>query len=215
MTQFRVLRNNWILMRWTPQAILQELRDRFRSGQPIGYRSLARRSRSLVSAAAYHFGSFRAAVEKAGIDYAQVSSRPKWTKPRVIQAIKQARRAGLDLSWSAIMSSDTPLRRAAFVAVQRRMFGGWPRALEAAGVDADAARRYQDWDRTVVVAELKQLRADGKTCTSSAVRRDNPALHAAAIRYCGTFAKALRCAGIKPTRSRKVAVKKQTAKRNS
>lgn len=184
-------------MRWTPQTILTELRLRHTKGEPLNYRSLARMNRSLVSAAAYHFGSFKKAVVSAGIDYTGVSGRPKWSKPQIIQAIKAARRAGRDLSWTAVMAAKSPLRNAAFVAVQKRMFGGWPRALEAAGVDADASRRYQDWDKTVVVADLKQLHADGTKLNSSAVRISNPRLHAAAVRYFGSFDKALRAARLK------------------
>jgi hypothetical protein len=183
-------------MRWTPKAILAELRARHARGKAIGYRVLARKHRSLVSAAAYHFGSFRNAVEAAGIDYLTVSSRPKWTKPAVIRVIKQARRDGKDLSWSAVIKRKSLLRRAAYVAVQKRLFGGWPRALEAAGVDADSSSRYQGWDKTLVVAELKQRSADGEPCNSYAVLCSNPALHAAAIRHCGSFANAVRAAGL-------------------
>lgn len=182
-------------MRWTSQAILQALRHRHASGQPLGYRALARENRSLVSAAAYHFGSFRIAVERAGVDYALVSSRPRWTTKRIIQTLKQARREGQDLSWTAIVAPDSTLRRAAFVAVQKRLFGSWARALEAAGVDSDATRRYQDWNPATVSAELKQLRANGEPLNSFAVLKSHPALHAAAIRHFGSYRAALNASG--------------------
>jgi hypothetical protein len=118
----------------------------------------------------------------------------------VIRTIKQARRAGKDLCWTAVVATDSPLRRAAYVAVQKRIFGSWARALEAAGVDADTARRYQDWDPTVVVAELKQIHADREPLKSSAVRKSDPPLHAAAVRYFGSFGKAVRAAGISSSR---------------
>lgn len=191
-------------MRWTPVTILAELRRLRAEGVDLGYRALARSHRPLVSAAAYHFGSFRRAVDLAGIDYESVCRRPRWTKARVISVIKSARRRGSDLSWTAVISGrDRVLRCAAFVAVQKRMFGSWPRALQASGTDDEDARRYQRWDKTVVVAELKQRYADGESMNSRAVQLDNAPLHAAAIRYFGSFDKALRAAKLNPAKLRK------------
>ena len=183
-------------MRWTPASILSELVRRHERGESIALRHLARANRDLVSAAAYHFGSFRSAVERAGIDYPSVSRRPTWTKTRLIQLIKQARRDGEDLSWTSVMAGDGALRRAAFVAVQKRMFGGWPRALQAAGVDADESRRYLDWDKTAVASELKQRHADRHPMNSAALRKGDPALHAAAIRYFSSYRRAMKVAGL-------------------
>ena len=50
---------------------------------------------ALLSAAAYHYGSYRIAVEKAGIDYADVIRRPRWTKPRIIRLLKEAKQEGV------------------------------------------------------------------------------------------------------------------------
>ncbi len=187
-------------MRWTPQAILDDLIRLHASGHQVSYRSLARTNRALVSAAAYHFGSFKKAVATAGIDYSAVSRRPRWSKAAVITAIKSARRSGLDLSWTSVVSAKSPLRQAAFVAVGKRMFGNWPRALQAAGVDDEEARRYAAWDKTVVVVDLKQRHADGRAMNSAAVQKGDPPLHAAAVRYFGSYNNALRAARL--TRAR-------------
>lgn len=181
-------------MRWTPNLILEELTRLHLGGESLSYRALARRHRALVSAAAYHFGSFRFAVERAGFSYADVSRRPQWTKERVIRQIKAARRSGMDLSWTAVVGSDGPLKNAAFAAVQKRMFRSWARALEAAGVDSDNARRYLSWDSSSVTLELKQRHADGKPMNSGAVQKAEPSLHAAAIRYFGSYDRALTAA---------------------
>lgn len=190
-------------MKWTPRSILSELKRRHGRGESISYRALAARHRPLVSAAAYHFGSYQAAVVRAGIDYADVTQRPRWTKERIIRLIKAARKAGRDLSWIGVAAGrNAPLRRAAFASLQPRMFGGWPRALQAAGVDADEARRYRTWDRTSVVLDLKQRKADGEKMNSGAVQREDPALHAAAVRYFGSFDKALVAARLDPAKLR-------------
>ena len=59
-------------MIWDKPRILQELRRLHRDGADLSYSHLARQQQALLSAAAYHFGSYRIAIEKAGIDYAEV-----------------------------------------------------------------------------------------------------------------------------------------------
>jgi len=66
-------------MLWDKPRIKVELKKLYRSGANLSYNALAKKKQSLVSAAAYHFGSYRAAVEAADIDYADVSRRPRWT----------------------------------------------------------------------------------------------------------------------------------------
>ena len=110
---------------WDRQGIIDTLRSLHRQGKDLSYNKLAGKLQSLVSAAAYHFGSYRKAVEKAGIDYADVVRRPRWTKVAIIQLIKSARRANKDLHWSAVTRRRDELGRAAFASLQPRLFGSW------------------------------------------------------------------------------------------
>src|SRR5258705_11046263 len=87
---------------WDKESILQTLRTLHRQGKDISYNRLAKKMQSLVSAGAYHFGSYRKAVERAGIDYAEMARRPRRPKPLIIQRIKQAKRKANDLHCSAV-----------------------------------------------------------------------------------------------------------------
>jgi hypothetical protein len=185
-------------MPWTKPLILQELRKLRSRGADLSYNALARKRQALLSAAAYHFGSYRAAVARAGIDYSTVTRRPRWTKQAIIALIKQARRAGRDLSWSAVTRGTGELTRAAFASLQPRLFGRWDRALHAAGLDADEISRYRTWDRNTIAFELRSRRREDEPLNSGAVQRDDPALHAAAVRQFGAYDPALRAAGIPP-----------------
>src|SRR5260221_387348 len=142
-------------MLWDKPRILQKLRQLHKAGKDLSYNAMCRRFQPLLSAAAYHFESYRAAVEKAGIDYALVSRRPRWTKLRIIQMIKKAKRDGEDLHWSAVTQRRDELGKAAFAALQPRLFGRWDRALQGAGLDAGEVARYRKWDRNSIVFELK------------------------------------------------------------
>jgi len=57
-----------------------ELKRLHRARADISYNRMARTAQSLVSAAAIQFGSYRKAVELAGIDYTSVLRRPRWTR---------------------------------------------------------------------------------------------------------------------------------------
>src|SRR5688500_2313817 len=100
--------------RWDKQQIIREIKRLHKGGADLSYTGLQRRRQSLLSAAAYHYGSYRNAVHRAGIEYQRVLRRPRWTKQAIITLIKQARRRGHDLHWSAVTKRNDELSRAAF-----------------------------------------------------------------------------------------------------
>src|SRR5690242_14932735 len=183
---------------WDKTEILQTLKKLHREGKDLSYARLGKRMQPLLSAAAYHFGSYRAALEKAGIDYAEVVRRPRWTRPQIIRLIKEAKRAGADLHWSAVTKRRDDLGRAAFASLQPRLFGSWDRALHAAGLDSDDVSRYRKWDRNTILFELKQRAREEEPLNSGALQAEEPGLHAATIRYFGGYDDALRAAQVDP-----------------
>src|SRR5215212_9429641 len=142
-------------MIWDKPEILRALKKLHKAGQDLSYNALARKRQPLVSAAAYHFGSYRKAVERAGIDYATIVRRPRWTKAAIIGLIKAAKRGDEDLHWSAVTKRRDELGKAAFASLQPRLFGSWDRALHGAGLDADDINRYRKWTKETVVWELR------------------------------------------------------------
>jgi len=189
-------------MIWDKEQIVHALRKLHRSGAPLSYNALAKKKQALVSAAAYHFGSYRKAVSKAGIDYSAVTRRPRWDKPAIIQLIKQSHRRGEDLHWSAVTTRRDELGKAAFASLQPRLFGSWDRALHAAGLDADEINRYRKWNKDSVLYVLRQRYRDHEPLNSGAIQREDPGLHAAAVRHFSSYDAALRAARIDPDKVR-------------
>src|SRR6478735_3519169 len=189
-------------MIWTKDEIVRDLKKLHKAGEDLSYNALARKRQSLVSAAAYHFGSYRKAVERAGIDYATVVRRPRWTKAAIVDLIKQAKRRGDDLHWSAVTKRRDELGRAAFAALQPRLFGSWDRALHGAGLDADEVNRYRKWDKARIVFELRSRHREHEPLNSGAIQREDPGLHAAAVRHFTSYDEALRAAKLDPDRVR-------------
>jgi hypothetical protein len=189
-------------MIWNKDEIVSALRKLNRRGSDLSYNALARKKQSLVSAAAYHFGSYRKAVEKAGIDYAEVTRRPRWNKAAIINLIKKAKREDEDLHWSAVTARGDELAKAAFASLQPRLFGSWDRALHAAGLDADEVNRYRKWTKETISAELRQRFRDHEPLNSGAIQREDPGLHAAAVRHFSSYDDALRAAKLDPEKVR-------------
>jgi hypothetical protein len=189
-------------MVWTREKILRELRRLHKAGHNLSYNGLAKQKQSLVSAAAYHFGSYRQAIEHAGIEYADVLRRPRWTKGRIIALIKQARRGGRDLYWSAVTQQRDELGKAAFASLQPRLFGRWDKALSAAGLDADDVARYRRWTKQSIAYELRSRSRDGEPLNSGAIQTEDPGLHAAAVRHFGSHDNALKAANLDPGKAR-------------
>ena len=188
---------------WTKERILTALKRLYKKREELSYNQLARKQQALVSAAAYHFGSYRKAVEKAGIDYATVTRRPRWTKQAIISLIKQAKRSGEDLHWSAVTKRRDELGLAAFASLQPRLFGRWDRALHAAGLDADDVAIYRRWDRHSILFELREMAQDGEQLNSGAIQKTDPGLHAAAVRHFGSYDSALKAARLEPNDHRR------------
>lgn len=189
-------------MHWTKDEIVRAVTKLYAQGRDLSYNAMAARQQALVSAAAYHFGSYRKAVERAGVDYAEVTRRPRWTKPKIIALIKAGKRAGHDLHWSAVTRRRDELGRAAFASLQARLFGSWNKALTAAGLDADEVNRYRKWDRESILFDLKGRHRGHEPLNSGAIQREDPGLHAAAVRHFGLYDAALRAARIDPDRVR-------------
>lgn len=188
---------------WDKAEILHVLKKLHKEGKDLSYTQLAKKMQPLVSAAAYHFGSYRVAIEKAGIDYAEVVRRPRWTKPQIIRLIKQAKRDGSDLNWSAVTKRGDQLGRAAFASLQPRLFGSWDRALHGAGLDADDVSQYRKWHKDSIIVELKGRYREQDLLNSGAVQKEDPGLHAAAVRHFGSYDNALRAAKVDPAKIRR------------
>jgi hypothetical protein len=189
-------------MVWDKPRIIVALKKLHKQRSDLSYNALAKRMQSLVSAAAYHFGSYRSAVERAGIDYSEVVRRPRWTRSSIIGVIKEAKRADKELHWSAVTKRRDELGKAAFASLQQRLFGSWDRALHAAGLDADEVNRYRKWDKNTVISELKARFRDGEPLNSGAIQREDPGLHAAAVRHFVGYDEALRAAKLDPVKVR-------------
>lgn len=114
----------------------------------------------------------------------------------VLDRIAAQWRQGFGMSVRAVVKDEQPLHSGA-----TRYIGSWDRALVMAGIDPAAARRQipkQHLSSDDVVHLLRERRRQGLALTERAVMDDDLRLANAARRRFGTYAAALRRAGIDP-----------------
>ncbi len=185
---------------WSKTKIVRRIKALHKKGEDLSYNRMARRQQGLLAAANYHFGSWGEAVNAAGVDYAsQVRRIPKWTKDKVVKAIKEAHRKGDDLSWTNV-TKDKKYSPLAYAAIRDSQFGSWDEALEASGLDPARVRRYDAWNEDRIIRLIKERSKGGKPLNSKAMQDEDSKLFNAALNYFGGWAKALKAAGMDPAK---------------
>ncbi|MDI6872117.1 MAG: helix-turn-helix domain-containing protein [Bacillota bacterium] len=108
---------------WTDEEVLAEIRRLASEGADLSDRTVAAYSPPLYGAAQEHFGSWPAALKAAGVDEAEARRTVRWSRNRVLEAIRAGRR-------------DAVLRSIAL-----DHFPSWREALRAAGMPDETPAR--------------------------------------------------------------------------
>jgi hypothetical protein len=146
-------------LRWTRKAIVAEIKRLHAEGAELNYATAEDNHLNLVRAAAWHFGTWRRAVESAGIEYDSISKYQRWNRERIISRIRELHSEGADLNWRAVSTEvDPPLAAAA---LRPNGFQSWRDAIRASGLDINGVARYQAWDEERVLKDIKALHRAG------------------------------------------------------
>lgn len=189
------------LFRWSKDEIAMEIRGLFLDGEELNYTAVERNHLALLRAACRHFGSWKDAVEFAGLDYSKIRKYKAWTKRKILERIQELHRREVDLSWRNVSTNVDPALAAA--AVRPNRFGSWREALEAAGLNYDEIRRYREWDETAVVREVREMHDAGEPVNSREVQENLPPLFHAARRRFDQWDRVLEAAGLDADQIRK------------
>lgn len=184
--------------RWTPEAVIDAIQARWSAGKPLHSSAAVADDEALTGGARKQFGSWKAAVEAAGFDYALIA-RPKtprhpsgyWSKGRVIMLVRERGLAGMDLSAHRSQQEDSRLYSAAV-----SQLGSWERAVTEAGFNYAAIRLTGTWTPELVLAELRQLHAVGEDLSDNHINRTRGDLYGACDTHFGGYRKAVEAAGL-------------------
>jgi hypothetical protein len=155
--------------KWTPTRVLDEIRKRHQGGEGLSHRAVRQERQYLVVAAVEFFGSWEEALRAAGLDYDEIRKQETWTKAKILRRIRELAAQGEDLSYGAITQNHSSLAAAAG---NKRYFGSWGEAIEAAGIRYDEVRRHREpWDRERIIATIRELHARGEDLITTNIRK--------------------------------------------
>src|SRR5579871_646392 len=145
--------------KWNKETIGNEIRRMFESGENLNYANVAQEQVALLRAATRYFGSWRLAIEFAGLNYEDIRRYKTWSRDRILERIRELNEKGEDLSWRHVSTKVDPQLAAA--ATKRKHFGSWRNAVSAAGLDYGLIRRYREWDEEKIKSSLRELHEKG------------------------------------------------------
>ncbi|MGA2621929.1 MAG: hypothetical protein ABSF26_30370 [Thermoguttaceae bacterium] len=173
------------------ESVIRAIVRREREGLPLSSRAVQEASSQLHSGAYRHFGSWRNALQAAGIKATEVERRRQWDKAKIIALLRDLCSRGRSLRQKIVHRSDSGLYRAAC-----HHFGTWCNALIAAGINPEAICRDPQWDRVKIIEAILLRVVQGSALGSTTVRPHT--LKSAAVREFGSWPAALVAAGLEP-----------------
>lgn len=180
--------------KWSQDSIALEIVSMYESGETMNYAGIAANNLALLRAATRYFGTWEAAVSYAGLDYDSIRRYKSWNRERIIARIQELHAQNADLSWRNVCVNIDPQLAAA--ATKKSHFGSWREALEAAGLDYDAIRRYREWDDERILQMVRDFHLEGKELNAKSMEAEDITLITAARRRFDSWHQALTAAGL-------------------
>ena len=178
--------------RWSKDEVVRSIRELSAKGSLLNSGHIARSHPALAYAGRKYLGSWENAVTAAGLDYSVIRRKSFWNRKRVIERILELNKAKQPLNVSAAETRYGGLVGAATV-----YFGSWRLAIKAAGFDYTKIKRQKEWSKQAIVKEIRRMRREGvNLATTIPIRAKYRILHAAAVRYFGSWAAAMKAAGL-------------------
>jgi len=179
---------------WTQETVLAEIKAWQVAGKPLYSHHMRQNFQELLAAGIRYYGSWRQAVEAAGIPYDEVRKYRAWSKERIVQTVQQLHAEGADLSFRGMMLSKyAPM---VYAAIRPNHFASWKNALTAAGLAAEEIYRYKSWEDENIIEEIQRLSENGADLSSKKMDETSNSLIATARRRFGSWGEAVKRAGL-------------------
>ncbi|MGD0091465.1 MAG: hypothetical protein ABSE73_16220 [Planctomycetota bacterium] len=176
--------------KWTREQIIRHILQCEAEGLPltVGEPGI---SQALYQAGTRIFGSWRNALQAAGIPPERGNCGKKWPPAKILMIIRNLSRRHRPLT-----TTQLERRYGNMLSAARRLFGSWSKAVLAAGVDPMKLQRVVPWTRERVIEAIltRALRNE-----SLAARVTRPrSLVDAGRRFFGSWVAAVKAAGLDP-----------------
>jgi hypothetical protein len=153
---------------------LEQIREFQAQGYDLLNPAFKIKHRNLYLAACAHryFGSWRRAIQAAGLDHETMRETRVWTKERIRRTIEEMAMAGEPLGWAYVEEHCPGIYRAAR---RKENFGSWHNALIQSGVRPPVIQRGRrpnltpeqraQSERLTIVAQAERQRPDSQAAT--------------------------------------------------
>lgn len=164
---------------WDEDSVVEAIRSLHRAGASVAMSKVDQR---LYNAGRKHFGSWRDAIEAAGLDYDKVRLvREAYTRKEVIALLRRLAKRHPKMALSEV--NRHPHGRAA-----RKVFGTTARGIVAAGLkDWPVRRSHAAMTKKQVCERLRARKRAGKRVYMTAVLRDDPRLWRSGLAHWGRW----------------------------
>jgi hypothetical protein len=174
--------------KWTRERIIHDILACEAEGRPltVGEPGV---SQALYQAGSRIFGSWRNAIQAAGISPERANCGEKWPPAKILMIIRNLSRRRRPLNGTQLER-----RYGSMLTAARRLFGSWSKAVVAAGVDPTRLQRVVPWTRERVIEAIltRALRNESLTARSTQPR----SLVEAGQKFFGGWAGAVQAAGL-------------------
>ncbi len=173
---------------WSEREITDALRKMARDGEAMNSAAASRRSPALVQAARKRFGNWSAALRRVGIDPEKVAKARRWSRARILEAIRSLPRPLRAYEIKRIASG---LEHAA-----KTRFGSWAFALRRAGFAYPKLYEAKRWPRQKVLETIRARSREGRPIRSRDIEEELNGLWEAGRREFGSWPEAVAAAGV-------------------
>jgi hypothetical protein len=177
---------------WSKESLVAELRRLHSPGNDLSLVAVKHRhSGSLLGPALHRFGSWRKALEAAGIPYFAVARVREWNKELVITELRKRYTRSQAIGGGALQKEDLRLWAAA-----KPRFRTYQHALEAASLPVP--RSPEEWSSPTerLLRTVREVRAAGGNVASGSIRRSHPSLFYATRERMRSWRMAVESAGL-------------------
>jgi hypothetical protein len=184
------------LQRWSPEKVLQMIRDLAGRRQPINNTDIRRHFPDLFDAGRKRFGNWGNVLRAAGFDPAE-HKKPvgKWNRSTAEKWVRERVARKKPVRWQ-----DAPIDLDDFV--RRRLGMNWRTFIESLGLRYRGRAAGRTWSRAKVRDAIRQRKAAGKLLHARGVCLDDPSLYQQARKHYGSWFAAMQAAlGVKAARA--------------
>jgi len=188
--------------KWTKEIIIQKIIELYKNGESLANSKVRIKYATLRMAARDKFGSWKNAIEAAGLNYDKINLRAneeKWNKKKVTNRILLIYQEGGDISNTHLRKVNNSLLKAGI-----NHFGNWRKAVESTGIVYDTILKCvpYKWNKSKVIEELRRVHNLGEELSDDNISKNRNALYNAGRKYFGNWKSAVEATGFDYTQIR-------------